>query len=87
MNQVPGSEPADAILSVVLELLESGGHDAVQTREVARRARVSPLTIYKLFPGATSSRAGASGSTPSLPAPSTPQASPAWPPTRSRPTN
>ncbi|WP_198145523.1 TetR family transcriptional regulator [Frankia sp. EAN1pec] len=48
---MPGSESADAILSVVLELLESGGHDAVQMREVARRARVSPLTIYKLFPG------------------------------------
>jgi AcrR family transcriptional regulator len=30
--------------------LESGGYDAVQLREVARRARVSLATIYRLFP-------------------------------------
>ncbi|CAI7977341.1 TetR/AcrR family transcriptional regulator, cholesterol catabolism regulator [Frankia sp. Hr75.2] len=47
---MPASRPGDAVLRVVLELLESGGHDAVQIREVVRRAHVSPLTIYKLFP-------------------------------------
>jgi len=39
-----------AIVDVVLELLESEGHDAVQLRLVARRARVSLTTVYKLFP-------------------------------------
>jgi AcrR family transcriptional regulator len=42
-------DPADTIVGVVLELLESGGPDAVQLREVARRAHVSLTTIYKLF--------------------------------------
>jgi AcrR family transcriptional regulator len=40
----------DRIVGVVQELLESGGYDAVQLREVARRARVSLATIYRLFP-------------------------------------
>jgi TetR/AcrR family transcriptional regulator, cholesterol catabolism regulator len=46
------SEPThhDRIIGVVQELLESGGYDAVQLREVARRARVSLATIYRLFP-------------------------------------
>jgi len=44
------AEPAaDAILGAVLELVESAGCEAVQLREVARRARVSLATIYKLF--------------------------------------
>ncbi|MGW4123487.1 TetR family transcriptional regulator [Nocardia sp. NPDC004711] len=38
------------ILLEVRALLESDGYDAVQLREVARRARVSLTTIYKLFP-------------------------------------
>ncbi|MTK31738.1 TetR family transcriptional regulator, partial [Nocardia seriolae] len=38
------------ILHEVRTLLESDGYDAVQLREVARRARVSLTTIYKLFP-------------------------------------
>ncbi|GAB2534439.1 TetR family transcriptional regulator [Nocardia heshunensis] len=38
------------ILHEVRALLESDGYDAVQLREVARRARVSLSTIYKLFP-------------------------------------
>ena len=38
------------IVGVVIELLEAGGSEAVQLREVARRARVSLATIYKLFP-------------------------------------
>jgi TetR/AcrR family transcriptional regulator, cholesterol catabolism regulator len=37
----------DPILEIVVELLESEGYDAVQLREVARRARVSLATIYK----------------------------------------
>jgi AcrR family transcriptional regulator len=46
------SEPThhDRIVGVVQELLESGGYDAVQLREVARRAHVSLATIYRLFP-------------------------------------
>lgn len=42
-------DPADRIVSVVLDLLEGGGPDAVQLREVARRAHVSLTTIYKIF--------------------------------------
>lgn len=38
------------IIDVVRALLESDGYDAVQLREVARRARVSLSTIYKVFP-------------------------------------
>ncbi|MBF6170177.1 TetR family transcriptional regulator [Nocardia blacklockiae] len=34
----------------MLDLLESDGYDAVQLREVARRARVSLTTVYKLYP-------------------------------------
>ena len=37
-------------MRAVLVLLESGGYDAVQLRAVARRARVSLATIYRLFP-------------------------------------
>lgn len=43
-------EQQDLIVDIVVELLESGGPEAVQLREVARRARVSLSTIYKLFP-------------------------------------
>jgi TetR/AcrR family transcriptional regulator, cholesterol catabolism regulator len=39
----------DAIVAVVQDLLETDGYDAVQLREVARRARVSLATIYRLF--------------------------------------
>jgi AcrR family transcriptional regulator len=42
-------EPAGVIIGVVIELLESGGSEAIQLREVARRARVSLATIYRLF--------------------------------------
>ncbi len=42
--------PADVIVSVVQELLEGGGSEAVQLREVARRAHVSLATIYRFFP-------------------------------------
>ena len=40
---------ADAIVDVVVELLESEGYDAVQVRTVAQRARISLATMYKLF--------------------------------------
>jgi AcrR family transcriptional regulator len=40
----------DRLLGVVVEMLESEGYDAVQLREVARRARTSLATIYKRFP-------------------------------------
>lgn len=40
---------SERIIAVVLELLESEGHEAVQLREVARRAHVSLSTVYKHF--------------------------------------
>jgi TetR/AcrR family transcriptional regulator, cholesterol catabolism regulator len=39
----------DRILEIVIELLETEGYDAVQLREVARRARTSLATIYKRY--------------------------------------
>ena len=41
---------ADAILDVVLHLLECGGDEALQLRDVAKQARVSLSTVYKYFP-------------------------------------
>lgn len=41
---------SDPILDVVVEILETEGYDAVQLREVAKRARTSLTTIYKRFP-------------------------------------
>jgi TetR/AcrR family transcriptional regulator, cholesterol catabolism regulator len=41
---------ADVIVRTVIELLETDGYDAVNLREVARRAHVSLDTIYKVFP-------------------------------------
>ena len=38
---------SDAILAVAVALLESGGYEAVQVREVARRAHVSLASIYR----------------------------------------
>jgi TetR/AcrR family transcriptional regulator, cholesterol catabolism regulator len=40
----------DRLLDVVVEILESEGYDAVQLREVARRAKTSLATIYKRYP-------------------------------------
>jgi TetR/AcrR family transcriptional regulator, cholesterol catabolism regulator len=40
---------ADAIVDVVVDLLETEGYEAVQVRSVARRARTSLATMYKLF--------------------------------------
>jgi AcrR family transcriptional regulator len=39
----------DPILAIVVELLDTQGYEAVQLREVARRARVSLATIYKRY--------------------------------------
>ncbi len=39
----------DRILDIVAQLLETEGYDAVQLREVARRARTSLATIYKRY--------------------------------------
>ena len=47
---MPREQRPDVIVDVVGELLESGGYDAVQLREVARRAHVSLATIYRAFP-------------------------------------
>lgn len=41
---------ADPILDIVVEMLDNEGYEAVQLREVARRARVSLATIYKRYP-------------------------------------
>ena len=46
------ASPADAvdpIITIVVEMLDSQGDQAVQLREVARRARVSLSTIYKRY--------------------------------------
>ncbi|MET7773710.1 TetR family transcriptional regulator [Nocardia sp. NPDC005366] len=40
---------SEQIIGVVLELLESDGYDAVQLREVAKRAHMSLATVYKHF--------------------------------------
>lgn len=40
----------DRLLDTVVELLDAGRYDAVQLREVARRARTSLSTIYKRYP-------------------------------------
>jgi len=37
------------IVAIVVEILETEGYDAVQLREVARRARMSLATIYKRY--------------------------------------
>lgn len=40
----------DRILDIVVDILETDGYEAVQLREVAKRARTSLTTIYKRFP-------------------------------------
>ncbi|KUI25031.1 TetR family transcriptional regulator [Mycobacterium sp. IS-1742] len=42
-------EAKDRMIAVVVEILETDGYDAVQLREVARRARISLSTIYKRY--------------------------------------
>lgn len=41
---------SDRLLDVVIDILETDGYDAVQLREVARRAQTSLTTIYKRYP-------------------------------------
>jgi TetR/AcrR family transcriptional regulator, cholesterol catabolism regulator len=43
------SETSQRILAVVLDALERGGYHGVYLQEVARTARVSLATVYKLF--------------------------------------
>ncbi len=50
MSRAAGRDAPKRIVDAVLELLQSDGYDAVQLREVARRAHVSLATVYKLFP-------------------------------------
>lgn len=50
LSETGPSDPAQRVLDVVVDLIEESGYDAVQLREVARRARVGLGTIYKLFP-------------------------------------
>ncbi|QLL08832.1 TetR family transcriptional regulator [Mycobacterium vicinigordonae] len=38
------------IIEIVVDILETDGYDAVQLREVAKRARTSLATIYRRFP-------------------------------------
>lgn len=40
----------DPLIDIVVDLIDSQGYDAVQLREVARRARMSLTTIYKRYP-------------------------------------
>jgi AcrR family transcriptional regulator len=44
-----GDGSDDPILAIVVEILDAEGYEAVQLREVARRARVSLATIYKRY--------------------------------------
>ncbi|OBI65664.1 TetR family transcriptional regulator [Mycolicibacterium fortuitum] len=43
------ADERDRILDIVVEILESEGYEAVQLREVARRAKTSLATIYKRY--------------------------------------
>jgi TetR/AcrR family transcriptional regulator, cholesterol catabolism regulator len=44
-----GGLSPDPIIEIVVELLDTQGYEAVQLREVAKRARVSLATIYKRY--------------------------------------
>lgn len=49
-DDVSAAQAPDPILEIVTDLLDTHGYEAVQLREVARRARVSLSTIYKRYP-------------------------------------
>jgi TetR/AcrR family transcriptional regulator, cholesterol catabolism regulator len=49
-TRTTNDQARDVILDVVVDMLESGGDEAVRLQEVARRARLSLAKIYKLFP-------------------------------------
>jgi AcrR family transcriptional regulator len=46
----PDPRTRDAIVDATIDIIVEDGYDAVALSEVARRARVSLATIYKLFP-------------------------------------
>jgi AcrR family transcriptional regulator len=46
----PDPRTRDAIVDATIELIVANGYDAVSLGDVAKRARVSLATIYKLFP-------------------------------------
>ncbi|MBI3223453.1 MAG: TetR/AcrR family transcriptional regulator [Mycolicibacterium cosmeticum] len=46
----PAETRGDRLLEVVVDMLANDGYEAVQLREVARRARTSLATIYKRYP-------------------------------------
>ena len=46
----PDPRTRDAIVDATIDIIVTDGYDAVSLSEVARRARVSLATIYKLFP-------------------------------------
>src|SRR5215510_6351356 len=46
----PDPNTREAIVDATIDIIVSDGYDAVSLSEVARRARVSLATIYKLFP-------------------------------------
>ncbi|WP_405180518.1 TetR family transcriptional regulator [Nocardia sp. NBC_01377] len=49
MSRQRDEATCEQIIAVVIELLESDGYDAVQLREVAKRAHMSLATVYKHF--------------------------------------
>ncbi|MGE2836018.1 TetR family transcriptional regulator [Mycobacterium sp. SMC-4] len=54
MQTAPAGVPADEsssdpLIDIVVDLLDTHGYEAVQLREVARRARMSLATIYKRY--------------------------------------
>jgi TetR/AcrR family transcriptional regulator, cholesterol catabolism regulator len=51
VGEETGDSGRQAILDVVIELLNSDGYGGVQLRTVAKRARVGLDTIYRFFPG------------------------------------
>jgi TetR/AcrR family transcriptional regulator, cholesterol catabolism regulator len=53
MTKRPRLSPEDKariVIDIVNELLESGGYESVQVREVAKRAKISLVTLYSLYP-------------------------------------
>ena len=51
-DTAPAAQEAapDPLIEIVVDLIDTQGYDAVQLREVARRARMSLTTIYKRYP-------------------------------------
>lgn len=49
-SAAPNHAAPDPLIDIVVDLIDTEGYDAVQLREVARRARMSLTTIYKRYP-------------------------------------